>query len=217
MDVVSGASVPVSRDVALAVMEPYLADLAGVLHDAWGDFVAARYQVGFKLVRVGAAARGMVVADLMTAPVQQRFGNRVGVEVQSRMSRPWLRVRGADATVDVRFRKLDSRFAICSSDSDRARALSFHLADPVLPGMPETTVLTAGYVLDVAGRAIEAMALVCHVGRALHYVVDLPAGRGVVGTPTQLPLAPLPEPVIRSAMDGARLRIGHRASGGADG
>jgi hypothetical protein len=217
MDVGSGASVPVSRDVALSVMEPYLADLAGVLLDAWGDFVAARDQAGFALARVGGAARGMVVADLMTAPVHQRFGNRTGVEVQSRMNQPWLRVRGASAMVDVRFRKLDSSFAICSSDSDRSQALSFHLPDPALPGMPETTVLTAGYVLDLAGRTIEAMALVCHVGRALHYVLDLPHGRGVVGTPTQLPLAPLPEPVIRSAMNGARLRIGHRVSGGADG
>jgi hypothetical protein len=209
--------VPVPRDVALAVMEPYLADLSGVLHDAWGDYVGARDQAGFMLVRVGAAARGMVVADLMTAPVQKRFGNRVGVEVQSRMSRPWLRVHGADATVDVRFRKLDARFAVCPSDRGRARALSFHLPDPVLPGMPETTVLTAGYVLDVTGRTIEATALVCHVGRALHYVVDLPAGGCVVGTPTQLPLAPLPQPIIRSAMDGARRSMGHRASGGADG
>ena len=85
----------------------------------------------------------------------------------------------------------------------------------LLPDLPEATVLTAGYVLDAAEMAIERMALVCHIGSRVHYVLDLPGGAASVPAPTQLTMVPLSAPIIRSARAAAAQRLAQRASGDA--
>ena len=122
--------------------------------------------------------------------------------------RPWLVMAGG--LVLVRFKKLDESLNPCRSDSDRQTKIDYHLLPAVIPGMPEPTVLTAGYVLDPAGLDITRMAVVCHF--ELHYTIDLraawiPAVRiDVASLPVQSPLTGLSAPVIRSARNAARRR-----------
>lgn len=126
--------------------------------------------------------------------------------MDDRYGRPWVNLAGG--LIQIRFKKLTPTLDICPSDTHRQTSLAFHLGDPYLPGMPEATVLTAGYVLDAADQGIERLVLVCHLGSALHYFISLPFG-GVAGVDpvTQLPLTPLSPPVIRSARNAARDRL----------
>ena len=74
-------------------------------------------------------------------------------------------------------------------------------------------MLTAGYILNPSETRLAALALVCHVGAQVHYKIDLPLDRPAADpAPIQLPMAPLPEPIIRRSQDNAR-----RPGGAADG
>jgi hypothetical protein len=113
----------------------------------------------------------------------------------------------ADGLVLVRFKKLDESLNPCWSDSDRQTKIDYHLLPAVLPGMPEPTVLTAGYVLDSAGLSIARMVVVCHFAHELLYTIELSTDRAEkVQTSVQLPLTGLSAPVIRSAREAARRR-----------
>lgn len=147
----------------------------------------------------------MVVSDFLREPVDRLFGPVRGVRVMLEHGRPWLVL--ADGLALVRFKKLDESLNPCWSDSDRQTKIDYHLLPAVLPGMPEPTVLTAGYVLDPAGLSIVRMAVVCHFAHELLYVIDLPTHRtDEVPAPVQLPLIGLSALVIRSARDAARRR-----------
>jgi hypothetical protein len=145
----------------------------------------------------------MVVSDFLREPVDRLFSPVRGVRVVVEYARPWLVL--ADGLVLIRFKKLDESLNPCWNRSDRQTKIDYHLLPPVMPGMPEPTVLTAGYVLDPAGLSIARMAVVCHRAHELLYAIDLPTDRAdEVRAPVQLPLTGLAPPVIRSARDAAR-------------
>lgn len=114
--------------------------------------------------------------------------------------------------VQVRFRTLTASLGICCSRTDRATRLAYHLRDETLPFEvpPESTILTAGLVFDRARLNLERAALVCHVGyEAVLYSLPLPVA-DLSTPPLQMPLAPLSEPVIRSARASAHERLTRR-------
>lgn len=202
----SDSEMPYPREVVLPIVEPHLGRFAAALEDAWLTFTQVRAAATSQMSQAGAGARGMLVADFVREPVHRRFASVPGVRVDDRYSRPWVNLAGG--LVQVRFKKLTPTLDVCPSDTDRQTSLAYHLGDPYLPGMPEATVLTAGYVLDAADQGLERLALVCHLGTVLHYFISLPCG-GVAGADpiTQLPLTPLSPPVIRSARTAARDRL----------
>lgn len=202
MSVESQADVPVtvpwSREAVELVVAPHLERFGQVLLAAWEGFAAARDREVGRIGQVGPASRGMVVSDLTREPAHRVFDAAPGAKVVTRFDRVWVHL--ADGRVQVRFRKLTPALTIAPGQSDRARRLAYHLPDPTLGvECQEATVLTAGYVLDLAGLAVQQLALVCHVGFAqVHYWFPLP-GVDAAQRPTQLPLAPLSAPIIRSA------------------
>lgn len=204
-----GPEVPQPRHVIAPVVSEHRERFVAVLDSAWSTLAHLRAASPRQMSGAGASTRGMLVSDFTREPAHRIFAGVPGVSVDDRYGRPWVCLDGG--RVQIRFRKLTPALQICASDSERATRLAFHLGDPVLPEMPEATVLTAGYVLDTAELAIERMALVCHIGSQVHYVLDLPCGSAAVTAPTQLPLMPLSPPVIRSARAAAAQRLARRA------
>jgi len=203
-------SVPLPREVAEPIVTPHLSRLAMAMARAWTDFTDTRNAPTGHLARVRAASQGMVVSDLLAEPVRRQFAGVEGVEVVERFDRPWVHLDGG--LVQIRFRALTPALKICPSQSQRAIRLAFHLPDPTLDiEVPDAgTVLTAGYVLDVSRTRVARMALVCHVGfQQVHYFFTLP-GTATSASPTQLPLAPLSDPIIRSARAAAAKRLADR-------
>lgn len=202
---------PLSRDAVAPIVEPHLGRLGAAIEDAWAAFTQVRVMSAYQMAQASAGARGMLVADFLREPVHRRFAKRRGAYVDDRYGRPWVNLCGG--LVQIRFKKLTPSLDICPSDTERQTRLAFHLGDPYLPDMPEATILTAGYVLDVADQHIAHLALVCHIGSALYYSIRVPGGNAAAGPVTQLPLTPLSPPVIRSARKAAqnRLQQGHES------
>lgn len=198
--------IPWSREAVEPIVAPHLGRFAEVLSQAWQGFSEARDSQAGRIADVGPGSRGMVVSDLTRGPAGRIFAGVEGVTVVERFERPWVHL--ADGLVQVRFRALTPTLAIAPGESERARRLAYHLADLTLDeGGWEATVLTAGYVLGPGGGEIEQMALVCHLGfRQVHYWFPLP-GAQAANRPTQLPLTPLSEPIIRSARAAAMKRL----------
>lgn len=162
----------------------------------------------------GPSSRGLLLWELTKVPAHQVFAGVEGVRVEDRYGSAWVVLAGGK--VQVRFRKLTPAFEIAPSRTDRAVGLAFHQGDPLIPDEPAFTVLTAGYVLDPAETSLQHLALVCHVGNGPHYVIPLPLTRLTAATTaTQLPIEPLPEPVIRSARDHAARSRGQVVGDGA--
>lgn len=197
---------PAPQDLVAAVVEAHRPRFAQVLEQAWESLACVRSASPQQMSSAGASTRGMLLSDFAREPAHRLFDGVPGVSVDDRYGRAWVCLAGG--RVQVRFRKLTPTMQICVSDSERATRLAFHLGDPLLPEMPEATVLTAGYVLDAAAVSIERMALVCHIGSHVHYVLDLPGGDPSV--PAQLPLVPLSAPIIRSARAAAVQRLAQR-------
>lgn len=187
------------------LVEPHLDTLALVLIQGWAALVRARRKANKEMAQATAGSRGMLVSDFMREPAHRLFAGSAGVRVDDRFQRPWVNFDGG--TIQVRFKKLTPSLAICRSDSVRHTRLAFHLGDPLLPGMPQATILTAGYILNAAETAIDAMALVCHLGAQVNYSIRLPGGTATAAAPTQLPLTPLSRPIIRSARASALERL----------
>jgi hypothetical protein len=212
---VTRGNAPQERDAVEAVVAEHIARFGHVLSEAWGAFAATRTAAPVPMSFASASARGILVSDFAREPAHRIFGDVDGVWVDDRYGRPWVNLAGGE--VQVRFRKLTSDLRLCRQDSDRATRLAFHLGDPALPGMPAATVLTAGYVLDLADQVVEHLALVCHVGAQVHYSFPIPVAQSATSQqrprpPVQLPLAPLSPPVIRSAQDAAAERLVVRRS-----
>lgn len=201
---------PWPKEIIEPVVAPQLGRFAQVLTQAWDGFAQARDGLESRMGEAGRASRGMVVSDLTRVPAAEVFASVAGVRVVERFQRPWVHLDGG--RVQVRFRMLTPTLGIVPGQSERAVRLAYHLPDLTLDlECPEATVLTAGYVLNAAETQIVRMALVCHVGFSqIHYWFDLPGDAAVAGVPTQLPLAPLSPPVIRSARSAVQKRLAER-------
>lgn len=209
---------PQGRDVVEPIVSDYLAGFARVLEDAWQAYADACSFQGSRMGYAKAAARAMLISDFTVEPAHRVFGALPGVWVDDRFGRPWVNLAGG--SVQVRFRALDIALGLCRSDTDRALRLDYHLGDPALPDLAPATILTAGYVPDASGMAIDRMVLVCHLGSEVHYSMAIPASGAIApsveegrGDPAQLPLMPLTRPVIRSAQSAALGRLSADASG----
>lgn len=198
----------------LKAVEPIVAEHAGrfaqVLQQAWATLGAMQSTCPEEMSGAGSSTRGMLVSDFTLEPAHRAFDGVDGVRVDDRYRRPWVCLAGDQ--VQVRFRKLTPALQICVSNSERATRLAFHLGDPLIPEVPEATVLTAGYIVDAAGLNLERLALVCHIGSRVLYAMDLPGGSATEQAPTQMPLTPLSAPIIRSARTSAAQRLADRAS-----
>lgn len=207
----STSSIPLAKRSVAPIVAPHLAAISRVLTESWGSFAALRTDRPADMHSVSSSSRGMLVSDFTREPAHRIFKDTPGVKVDDRYGRPWLTL-GEDE-VSVRFRKLSPSLTLCRSDSGRATALAYHLHDPALPGMEESTILTAGYVLDQAEIGIERLMLVCHFGDEVLYAIALPGGAvSALRTTIQLPTNPLPAPMIRSARAAATKKLAGGAS-----
>lgn len=197
---------PLDEAAVSMLVDEHLGRFAEVLGRAWHSYTVIRDGAPAEVALTGPGSRGLMLWELTKVPAHQVFAGVPGVRVEDRYGSAWVVLAGG--RVQVRFRKLTPAFEIAPCTTDRALALAFHHGDPRIPDVPAFTVLTAGYVLDAAELSVRSLALVCHVGRQPHYVLPLPyAGTGDVTAATQLPMAPLPDPVVRSARETVRRRL----------
>lgn len=196
---------PLARADVLPILAPHLDRFAEVIDAAWRDLLSLRERPDSSLARASAATRGMLMTDLIGEPARRLFTGVDGVVVGDRYGRPWVNLSGG--RVQVRFRSLTPTLQLSPSDTERQIRLAYHLGDPCLPGAPDATVLTAGYVVDTTGLHLAGSHLVCHLGEVVHYSIALARSAPVV---RQLPLVPLSAPLIRSTRstvrDGLRRR-----------
>jgi hypothetical protein len=190
---------PLTLAEVVPIVEPHLERLAQVIDTAWRDFLALRDHPDSSLVRASAGTRGMLMTDLVAEPAHGLFAGVDNVVVGNRYGRPWVNLSGG--RVQVRFRSLTPTLQLCPSDSERQVRLAYHLGDPCLPGMPDATVLTAGYVVDADGMHLAGSHLVCHLGGVVHYSIALTRTASAL---RQLPLMPLSAPLIRSTRSTVR-------------
>lgn len=201
---------PAGRELVELAVAPHLPLFGQVLTEAWSGFATARQLAPMQMAYAGASARGMLVSDFTREPAHRFFSMVPGAAVEDdQFRRPWVSLDGG--RIRVRFRKLTPDLGLCRGDSGRALSLAYHLGDPCLPGMEKFTVLTAGYVLDRAEEKIERLELVCHLGFTdVFYSLPIPMQAGAatgVTAPSQLPLAPISAPIIRSAQKAASKRL----------
>lgn len=193
---------PLAPDVVMPIVSVHLARFGQVLQTAWNDYQSLRDQAGSSLIRASAGTRGMLVTDFIRTPARQQFAGIDGVLIDDRYGRPWVNLHGG--RVQVRFKGLTPGLRLCPTDTQRQVRLAYHLGDPCLPGMPDATILTAGYVLDASKTALAGTYLVCHVGGEPYYSIPLPRS---CPAPQQLPLVPLSAPIIRSTRTAVRKRL----------
>lgn len=199
------ALAPAARSIVAPYIRSHGTRLSQVLTDALTAFNHAATSSPKEFAQLGAAARGLLVADLVREPALKIFGGVWDADVDLRHGYPWVSLNGG--RIQIRFRKLGRDLSLSPGESERSKMLSFHLGDPCLPGLEPATVLTAGYVLDESGIKPERLVLVCHVGAVVHYSFDLPMAGVTKPAPEQLPAFPLSAPLIRSAQGAAQLRL----------
>lgn len=199
------APAPLPRSVVRPYIESNSARLSEVLQEALAAYHRAAESSPEEFAQLGAAARGLLVADFVREPALRIFGAVWDADVDLRHGYPWVSLNSG--RIQVRFRKLGRDLSLSPSDSERSKMLSFHLGDPCLPGIEPATVVTAGYVMNPSGLAPERLAAVCHVGTAVHYSFDLPMVGVARRAPEQVPAFPLSAPIIRSAQLAAKLRL----------
>ncbi|WP_319446121.1 MULTISPECIES: hypothetical protein [unclassified Mycobacterium] len=193
---------PLAEAKMTPIVRDHLDRFGQVLQVAWKDFQGLRQLAGSSLARASAGTRAMLVTDFVRAPAHQLFAGVDGVSVEDRYGRPWVSLHGG--RVQVRFKRLTASLRLCPTDTERQVRLAYHLGDPCLPGMPEATILTAGYVVDAGATALAGTYLVCHVGDEPYYSIALPRSAPIA---CQLPLLPLSAPVIRSTRTAVRKRL----------
>jgi hypothetical protein len=193
---------PLAANAVMPIVRDHLTRFGQVLDTAWNDFQAFREQAGSSLMRASAGTRGMLVTDFIRGPARQLFTGVDGVAIDDRYGRPWVSLRGG--RVQVRFKGLTPALRLCPTGTQRQVRLAYHLGDPCLPGWPEATILTAGYVLDTSKTRLAGTYLVCHVGDEPYYSIPLPLS---CPAPRQLPLVPLSAPIIRSTRSAVRKRL----------
>lgn len=194
---------PLTLAEVMPIVSVHLDRFDRVLRTAWATYRTICDEAGAQIGQASPGAKGMLVSDFVHRPAHDVFSGVGGISIDDRYGRPWVSLDGG--RVQVRFKKLTPSLQVCSSDSDRQVRLSYHLGDPCLPGIPDATVLTAGYVLGAAGTSLTGTYLVCHVGDELLFSIPLPQSRSVV---QQLPILPLSAPIIRSARNVVRDRLG---------
>ena len=194
------ATVPMPRRRARRVVRRYEGLLAQVLADAWADWQEIGNHAPVQRGRLGRGARAFDVSDFISHHAKTRFARIGGVTVVSEYGRPLLVL--ADGLIKIRFKKLDYKFAVSTSKTQRQQMLALQGLQPTLPGMGKPTLLTVGYVLNSAETAIAKIVVVCHLKQDVKYVIDLPtphrAAAPVVPIAAASSAGVVP-PVIRSA------------------
>ena len=108
----------------------------------------------------------------------------------------------------------DYTMATAATDDPRVFAV---IERDECPEMPYSDLEPPVYALDyrwgwtvdyVDGDELADVVLVCHLGAEVLYTIDLLGPTPQRSTPTQIPLTPLSDPIIRSARMAARDRLG---------
>jgi len=157
---------PISRCEAERALHPYLCAIAECIYSAVGEFENGHGGEPDWSART----RASMIHDLMVKHVRRRFDASDNVRCFVRRGLFHLDMGGA---VWLRFKKLDRNMR--SSSIPTRQALSFlNVLQLELPGMPcPVSRLTAGYVLNPLGTAIDGAYVTCPLGSEIGWFIEL--------------------------------------------
>jgi hypothetical protein len=169
-----------SQDEAQRHLSPYFADITAVIRAGWRGWVDLPSE---NSVDLGPRTRASVVHDNMTRECRARFEGREGVVVSEK--RKFIEVN-IDNVFILRFKKLNGRKLRSAGVTTRQRR-DFLFQQLTLPGLPNPTVVIAGYRLDSLGQVIDGIFITCPHGiRHNAWTIELDDGAATDSTVTAL-------------------------------
>lgn len=174
----------IERDEALAILDPFLADLRTCILRGWEQYHA---QPVAQEQRASRRSRASLVHDLIVETAKRLFTGRAGVRIDE--ARGFLALVFEDR-VAVRFKKLNGAMRPSHIPTGQAQSFAYQL---LLFG-EDATNLIAGYQLDVLGVNLEHIAITCPQGNGIAWyaMIDAP----IAAMPALNVEAPLPKPKI---------------------
>ena len=145
------------------VFRPYENDLVQVIHEAWRRWSTLAPQFAKPTPRM----RANVVHDLMVEEARKRFRNLPDVDVVDPPPRFLLRFEGR---ILVHFKKLDRRLRSHNYPTQLALAFGQQYQ---LPGIPDGTRITVGYLLDELCTEVNSVHAVLRKGNEIAWSYQL--------------------------------------------
>lgn len=173
-----------SEDEARALLEKHLKELRQCISDAWAAWVLLGSRAPEFRVDLDAVARAACLSSHIRARVRECFQGREaeGIFIREKGRLFLLDICGK---VLIRFKKLSIDLISSNVMTRQQMQLKFQLS---LPGFPEATHLTCGYVLDALQTSIDQMVVTCRIGSSLRYKIDLDGADNVeILVPTGAP------------------------------
>lgn len=198
---------------ARAVVTPHREILALAVARGWYEWRKLGQHAPAQRQHLGRISRAASVNDFVCAHAERLLGGEPGVSLAYEHGR--LMVFLGHGTVKLRFKKLDRQLRSRNICTERQLRLQLQLDAPMMPGMPNPTVLTVGYVLDTTETLIRRIAAVCQRAGGVEYVIELhlPTAAQVSDAVEAVPAVVSRQvlaPVIRSTR---RLQPEHAADG----
>jgi hypothetical protein len=160
-----------SEDEAYEILHPYLLEFHDCIVKAWSRWERLAADQPEIRKGLGPVSRASFVNDWIRENLKEAFSGRAkeGVRIHEKGRLLMVCIKGK---INVRFKKMTPALMTSNINTDQQLGLQFQRS---LPGIPEATHLSCGYVLDALGAAIDLVAVTCRVGKALRYCIPVAA------------------------------------------
>lgn len=169
---------PLSKEEGLALLEPHFDDFWNIVESVWEAWENIADE---GRMMINPTARANVLFSYIVHYARSVFAEVDGAKIYE--GRLFL-VGIGDAL--LRWKKLRSRKDLRSRNYPTLFQQEYS-KQRRLPGMPRSVRLTIGYVLNVAGSAIEALYVTCPLGNKIVWYIEIPRPAAVKILPLPLP------------------------------
>lgn len=172
-------STSVSSDEARKVLEPYLELLAHCFRDGWEQWCVLRDEHPALARPLSTRTRANFVNDHIWNAIKQRFSNLQDVHI---VEQGGLRTVNVADRLLLRFKKLTNQLRSSNIQTRQQTSFLYQLS---IPGIPELTRLTAGYLVNRLQTDIDDVFITYPVGSSIEWAFAIPQ------TSTELTITPM--------------------------
>jgi hypothetical protein len=169
---------PLSKEEGLALLEPYFDDFWSVVESVWSAWEEIADE---GRMMISPTARANVLFSYIVHYARSLFADVDDAQIYE--GRLFL-VGIGDAV--LRWKKLRSKKDLRSRNYPTLFQQEYN-KQARLPGIPRSTRLTVGYVLNVTATAIEGLYLTCPLGNRIAWFIEIPRPAAVKILPLPLP------------------------------
>lgn len=159
----------IPQDAAQSMLTPHIETLVICFHEAWGKWKDVTNTNPAFTAPLAARSRASCVNDHIWNAVVSRF---TGVDEVHIVEKNGLRTICIANQLILRFKKLNRKLQSCNIGTAQQHAFAQQLA---IPGIPEATRLTVGYLLDRLQTEIATVVVTLPYGSAIVWSFQLPA------------------------------------------